>query len=744
MSELPLKKRHLYTFSIFVVCLLAGLYLTCQALKFAEKEHYSLLDDVAQAQADLIERRLSRSMLATNFLAHTVVENGGSAPKFEYLAQRLIETLGGISNVQLAPDGIVSSIYPLAGNEIAIGHNILEHEARSKEAWQAIYENRTIMAGPFELIQGGMAVIGRRPVTISDDTGEHFWGFVSALIFLSDLISVTDLPMLEGKGYLFSLHHNSSAGRGNSFYLTPSWSSEPNTQQQVEHSVQVPGGFWTLVVSKDYPLIPSYIAGALLSLLVAGLISLVVYRILHLPELLQQKLRESSAKLEQLSFYDILTGLANRKLFQQELLRLNEDNSNSKQNAALLYMDLSGFKRINDSYGRKAGDQVLIEVSQRLRSGVRASDMVARLGADEFAILLKNVKSTQGARRIAESLQFNIRQSYLLEHQEVLISACIGITMLPADSPNAECWLQNADLALYAAKQQGKDGISFFDPHIQTAVTQGLQLEQELRQALEEDQFALFYQPQVDLKQQQIIGYEALIRWQHPEKGLQAPLSFIPVAEECGLIVPIGYWVIEQACRAIKHREEQGLESRFIAVNLSPEQFKDPQLINRIRDILSRIEINPTLLEIEITESSLIEDVEQAVEVLYHIRRLGLTISIDDFGTGYSSLAQLKQLPVDRLKIDRSFIIGLASDPDDQMIVEAVVAMAHKLGLKVVAEGIETEQQLAVLVSCQCDIGQGFLFGRPEPESLHSVESLREQHSIESVKEQGFVVQAPV
>lgn len=729
VSEFHLKKRHLYTFSIFVLCLVAGLYLTCQAVKFAEKEHYSLLDDVAQAQADLIERRLSRSMLATNFLAHTVIENGGSAPKFEYLARRLIETLGGISNVQLAPGGIVSSIYPLAGNEKAIGHNILEHDARSKEAWQAINENRTIMAGPFELIQGGVAVIGRRPVTIRDDTGEHFWGFVSALIFLDDLISVTDLPMLEGKGYLFSLHHSSSAGRGESFYRTPSWSSEPNTEQQVEHRVQVSGGFWSLVVSKDYPLIPSYIAGVLLSFLVAGLVSLVLYRILHQPELLQQKLRESSAKLEQLSFYDILTGLANRKLFQQELLRLNEDNQHSQQNVALLYMDLSGFKRINDSYGRKAGDQVLSEVSQRLRSGVRANDMIARLGADEFAILLKNVKSTQGARRIAESLQFAIRQSYLLEQQEILISACIGITMLPADSPNAEYWLQNADLALYAAKQQGKDGISFFDPHIQTAVTQGLQLEQELRQALEEDQFALFYQPQVDLKQQQIIGYEALIRWQHPEKGLQSPLSFIPVAEECGLIVPIGYWVIEQACLMIKHREEQGGESRFVAVNLSPVQFKDPQLISRIREILNRIEINPALLEIEITESSLIEDVEQAVEVLHRMRSLGLTISIDDFGTGYSSLAQLKQLPVDRLKIDRSFIVGLASDPDDQMIVEAVVAMAHKLGLKVVAEGIETEQQLAVLSSCHCDIGQGYLFGRPEPESLHSVESITEQQS---------------
>ncbi|WP_432472964.1 putative bifunctional diguanylate cyclase/phosphodiesterase [Amphritea sp. HPY] len=747
MSELPVlpvKKRHLYTLLIFLLCLIVGLFWTRQAIKADEKDYLSLLNDVAQAQADLIERRLSRSMLATNFLAHTVIENGGSAPKFEYHARRLIETLGGISNLQLAPDGIVSSIYPLAGNEKAIGHNILEHDARRDEAWQAINENRTIMAGPFELIQGGVAVIGRRPVTIRDDTGEHFWGFACALIFLDELISATDLPVLEDKGYRFSLHHNSSAGRGESFYRTANWPSVPNNEQQVEHRVQIPGSSWSLVVSKDYPLIPSYITGALLSVLLAGLVSLLVYRILHQPELLQQKLRESRAKLEHLSFYDILTGLANRKLFKQELLRLNEDNQHSQQGAVLLYMDLSGFKRINDSYGRKAGDQVLIEVSQRLRSGVRANDMVARLGADEFAILLKNVKSTQGARRIAESLQFAIGQSYLLEQQEVQISACVGITMLPADNPDAGCWLQNADLALYAAKQQGKDGISFFDPHIQTAVTQGLQLEQELRQALEEDQLALFYQPQVDLKQQQVIGYEALIRWQHPEKGLQSPLSFIPVAEECGLIVPIGYWVIEQACRMIKHREEQGLESRFVAVNLSPVQFQDPQLITRIREIVHRIEIDPALLEIEITEGSLIEDVGQAVEVLHRMRSLGLTISIDDFGTGYSSLAQLKQLPVDRLKIDRSFIVGLASDPDDQMIVGAVVAMAHKLGLKVVAEGIETEQQLAMLTSCHCDIGQGFLFGRPEPEALHSVESLKEQCSVESVKEQRSVVQGQV
>jgi len=727
VSELPLKKRHLYTFSIFVFCLVAGLYLTCQAIKFAEKEHYSLLDDVAQAQADLIERRLSRSILATHFLANTVIENGGRLPEFDDYAQQLIETLGGISNLQLAPDGIVSSIYPLAGNEKAIGHNILKHDDRREEARLAINENKTVLAGPFELIQGGVAVIGRRPVMIKDITGEHFWGFVSALIFLEDLISVTDLPVLEGKGYQFSLHRNSITDHGESFYSSAGWSSDLNTEQRVEHNIQVPGSHWNLIVSKGYPLVPSYVAGVTLSLLLAGLASLILYRILHQPELLQQQLRESSAKLDQLSFYDILTGLANRKLFQQELLRQNED---SQQNAVLLYMDLSGFKRINDSFGRKAGDQVLIEVSQRLRKAVRANDMLARMGADEFAILLKNVKSSQGARRIAEALQFSICQPYFLEQQEVLVSACIGITMLPADNPDAEYWLQNADLALYAAKQQGKDGISFFDPHIQTSVTQELQLEQELRRAIEVDQFTLFYQPLVDLKQHQVIGYEALIRWKHPEKGLLSPMNFIPVAEESGLIVPIGYWVIEQACQLIKHHDTQGHETRFVAVNLSPAQFKDPQLITRIREILNRIEINPALLEIEVTESSLIEDVDQAVEVLHHMRSLGLTIAIDDFGTGYSSLAQLKQLPVDRLKIDRSFIIGLANDPDDQMIVEAVVAMAHKLGLKVVAEGIETEQQLAVLTSCHCDIGQGFLFGRPEPEALHSVESIIEHQLV--------------
>ncbi|WP_432472789.1 bifunctional diguanylate cyclase/phosphodiesterase [Amphritea sp. HPY] len=720
MTKLSKNKRNLCTLLIFVLCFLAGLYLTYHIIKFSEKARRSLLYDIAQAQAGLIERRLSRSILATHFLANAVTLHGGSIPEFDHQAHQLIETLGGISNLQLAPAGIISSIYPLVGNEKAIGHNILKHDAHRKEAWQAINENRTVLAGPFELSQGGLAVIARRPVMIKDVTGEHFWGFVSALIFLEDLVSVTDLPVLESKGYRFSLHRSSNAGHGESFYNSAGWSTGLNSEQQVEHNIQIPGGLWHLVVCKEYLFVPSYLAGVVLTFLMAGLASLILYRILNQPELLQQQLRESCAKLDRLTSYDILTGLANRKLFQQALLRLSED---SQQNAALLYMDLSGFKRINDSFGRKAGDQVLIEVSQRLRNAVRADDMVARLETDEFGVLLKNIKSIQEGRRVAESFQLAIRQSYLLEQHEVQISVCIGITMLPGDCQDldSECWLQNAGLALYAAKQQGKDGISFFDPDIQASVMQALQLEQDLRYAIDEDQFTLFFQPQVELKQQQIIGYEALIRWQHPDKGLQSPLDFIPVAEESGLIVPIGYWVFEQACQMIKYRDEQGYEPRFVAVNLSPVQFKDPQLTSRIREILNRIEINPALLEIEVTESSLIQDVEQAVEVLSCMRHLGLTISIDDFGTGYSSLAQLKHLPVDTLKIDRSFIIGLASNPDDQMIVEAVVVMAHKLGLKVVAEGVENEEQLAVLVSCSCDIGQGYLFGRPGPEAMHAV-----------------------
>ena len=705
--------RILYTTITFIACLAAGLYGALFFVSVAEKNHTDLLTDIAKAQTDLIERRLSRSLLATGFIANEVIEHGGVYPEFDRHAQQLLDTLGGISNLQLAPGGVVERIYPLAGNEQALGHNILQHDARREEALLAVTENRMILAGPFELVQGGVAVIGRQPVRITDASGEHFWGFASALIYLKDLIAITDLPDLARKGYQFELHKEADC-KG----LQPFFGSQaPLGEYRVERVISVPGGAWHLTISREHPGIQVYfLSSSLLGLLVAIILASAVYRILQQPELLQQRLQQRTAELEQLSSYDALTGLANRQLFQQELYNLQRSMQTYRQTAALLCLDLSGFKRLNDMLGHNAGDELLIAVGKQLRSQMGAMDMAARLGGGEFAVLVRDVNSTQRARRVAEYLQQSVSQAVQLYGEDVPVAAAIGITLLPDDSANVECWLQNAGLALTAAKRRGRDGILFFDPRIQAKVLDSWQLECELRQALDERQFVLFYQPQIDLQSRAVVGYEALIRWQHPSKGLQLPGHFIAQAEESGLIVPMGYWVLEEACRFINRQQQGGCEERFVSVNLSPAQFQDSHLMFRIEEIICRLQVDTRLLEIEVTESSLIEDVDQAIRVLNRMRSLGMSVSIDDFGTGYSSLAQLKHLPVNTLKIDRSFISGMKTESDDHQIVEAVIAMAHTLGLNVVAEGVETAEQLQVLQACRCDRVQGFLLGRPVAE----------------------------
>lgn len=429
------------------------------------------------------------------------------------------------------------------------------------------------------------------------------------------------------------------------------------------------------------------------------------------------ELKTAQLKLEQLAFFDPLTHLANRRLMTdciEEELRNIERNEGQ---FALLILDLDQFKRVNDSMGHDAGDLLLTLSAERLQSCVRKSDIVGRFGGDEFLILVRDIAGPETPKHIAENILRVLREPISIGAQQIIVTSSIGITVAPIDGGEVRTLIKNADLAMYRAKAEGRDGYQFFSEDMNKRIQEELEIERELRSAIELDQFVLYFQPQIDMTSRKMVGVEALARWIHPVKGLIPPDRFIPVAEDTGLIVPLGKLLIKQACRAAKLLKESAQFPHLsrVSVNLSPRQFHDTGLLSSIREAVIDVGIDASLLEFEITESVLMHNLNHGIEILKDLKALGVGLAIDDFGIGYSSLNYLKRFPIDTLKIDRSFVMDIPQDKSDMEIAAAVIAMAHKLELKVVAEGVETEEQLKFLQENHCDLCQGYYFGKPMP-----------------------------
>lgn len=422
--------------------------------------------------------------------------------------------------------------------------------------------------------------------------------------------------------------------------------------------------------------------------------------------------KESQRKMEQLAYFDTLTGLANRTFFRMQLRKSMALAERGHYAFALFYFDLDEFKRINDTLGHDSGDQLLVEVANRLKNRLRAEDTIARLGGDEFAVLLSGIDNQERAKEVAATIQRTLNQPIQLGSNEVIVSASIGITLAPDDSNEEDQLLKHADLAMYEAKAKGKNTYHFYSTELNAAANERLYIENELRYGIRDSQFTLNYQPQVDSRTGEVLGFEALVRWYHPSEGFIAPTKFIPIAEATGLIVELGEWVIKEACEFSARRARAGREAN-VAVNLSARQFQDTHLIASLEKIIDQSGINPSSLHLELTESMLMGDVELAVQQLHQIKRLGVSISIDDFGTGYSSLSYLKRFPVDMLKVDRSFVQDIPDDPNDMEITAAIIAMAQKLKLSVVAEGVETKAQVDFLQANNCFTVQGYYYSKP-------------------------------
>jgi diguanylate cyclase (GGDEF)-like protein/PAS domain S-box-containing protein len=423
----------------------------------------------------------------------------------------------------------------------------------------------------------------------------------------------------------------------------------------------------------------------------------------------------SEEKIHFLAYHDNLTSLPNRLLIRDRMEQARAYADREKHKLALLFLDLDNFKTINDSLGHKCGDALLILVAERLGECLRETDLISRQGGDEFLIVLSELKDSEVVTRICEKILARLLDPFFIEGNELTTSASIGVSMYPDDGVDFDTLLRQADTAMYRAKDGGRNTWRFFDEKMNQDAVEHLHIRNGLRRALENNEFVLHYQPQINLHSGKVVGAEALIRWKHPENGLIPPIRFIPIAEESGLIVPIGSWVIHEACRQAVRWQQDGLPPLVIAVNMSTVQFKRGEVEKTVVSALEESGLDPTLLELELTESILIRDTENVLATIRRLKLLGVKLSIDDFGTGYSSLSYLKRFAVDRLKIDQSFIRSMATSPEDTAIVRAIIHMAEGLNLKTIAEGVEDEALLEFLSDYRCDEVQGYFFAKPMP-----------------------------
>ena len=425
----------------------------------------------------------------------------------------------------------------------------------------------------------------------------------------------------------------------------------------------------------------------------------------------ERKKAESTIRYQ--AYHELLTGLPNRTLFRNRLGLANSQARRSCQRLAVMFLDLDRFKIVNDTFGRGLGDELLKGVANRLQQCLREGDTIARLGGDELIVLIPQVGDSAGVAQTASKITRELRRVFTLDGQEIFTSGSLGVALFPDDGESMDDLIKNADIAMYHMKEKGRDGYEFFEPDMNVKIANYLSMESDMRKALQENEFTLLYQPQINLREVGLVGFEALLRWRHSERGLLMPSGFIPHAEESGLIVPIGKCIVSQVCKDIEYWQVSGKVPTKLAINLSALQFDQQEIVDEIIQTFDGNAENVSLLEIEITENFIMKDIDSVVDKLTRLSRHGVSVAVDDFVTGYSSLSYLHKLPIDTIKIDRSFVSDIDAGEQNNSLVDAIVSMANGLGLNIIAEVVESRAQAEYLLAHECEIMRGFLFSKP-------------------------------
>ncbi|MGE7989947.1 putative bifunctional diguanylate cyclase/phosphodiesterase [Pseudomonas sp. NPDC089554] len=659
-----------------------------------------------------LEAQLRAAFGETEGIAQLLAADGYiSTRHFQSMAREALESAPYMRHVSMAPNDVIAAVYPLKGNQSVVGLDYRRLPLQYPMLQAARDRRQPMLAGPVELYQGGRALIYRRPVFVNGKRGVHFyWGNISIVADIDRLLDAAGLKAAQD----INLAVRGADGKGAHGALI--WGDTRLFEApQVSLGVDVPGGQWQLVAAPRGGWSSGTLFASPLFMLGLGstlLFSLFVSRLKGNQRLLQQRnreLRQSQAQLERLAHYDAITALPNRVLFQRQLGSAIYHG----RGLAVLMLDIDGFKQVNDSLGHAMGDLLLQRATARFLQELDTQDRVCRLGGDEFVFMLQGSQG-QVSHQVRALLRC-LQRPFDLNGNATLVTGSIGLAWCPQHGEDTDSLLRHADTAMYAAKEAGRNTWRPYHPDMTERLQQRLELERNLRRALELNEFELWYQPKIDLFSGQLEGVEALLRWRDPEHGLVSPGDFIPLAERTGLIIPLGERVLELACAQLAAWRAANCLPGPMAINVAALQIERSDYVASLATALARHDLPPSLLEVEITESLLMESQQQAFAVLTQLQALGVTTAVDDFGTGYSSLAYLRSLPIDHLKIDRAFIKDLPTDDDAVAVARAIIDLGHALGFRITAEGIETEAQRDFLRNAGCDQGQGYLLGRPMP-----------------------------
>ncbi|MCP4596668.1 EAL domain-containing protein [Neptuniibacter sp.] len=700
-----------FSFALALFCFvlfLSGLFINHEFSRIRENIKHEAFVNLLTLGARLEGEINSHLVVLRGLKAEIAINSDITQSEFESLAQEYLQSQLSISHLGLAPDLVITNIYPLQGNERALGLDYRTVPQQMAVIQEAIDKNEIIIAGPVKLVQGNTALVVRVPVFIGENR-DQLWGVITGVI--------RDQMLFEQAGIaenLWGLNiairgHNGLGEEGDVFY----GSEKTFTADAVMVDVILPSGRWQIAASSNngWQVDQShYFSYWFVAILVSLVIAMASY-------LISTNYREKLIAIETANYranYDGLTNLSNRYHFTQQLKATIHEHQRHQHKFALFFIDLDYFKEVNDNWGHHAGDELLRLFADRMSSIVRSDDLLARLAGDEFVIVLKDIETATQAELLAEKLQMELGEPYPIQGRHLSVTHSLGIAIFPEDGQDLEALLQNADRAMYEAKRAGKNRIFFFNEQLSQEVKRHVQVHNEILDGLRHGEFELYFQPIMDLEQQSISKCEALVRWNHPKKGLVSPIEFIPIAEHTGAICNLGDWILEETCHLLNKMAEKGVDVQ-VSINRSVAEFQGRNVDQRWLNTLKKYHIDTSRVVFEITESLLMGGVESQLEKINTLRASGIAFSIDDFGTGYSAINYLRHYPVDYLKIDRSFVKDVMDDEQDRTLVEVIIKMGQTLGIKVVAEGVEDQAQLDLLSSYGCDFIQGYHLGKPMP-----------------------------